>query len=141
MTDTPNVLFEVTLSGVLVSEDGESLPASQDFEAAVERLADLLYEQVEDATVSGRCTSGEVQLWFSRPSEMNPHSDLTWALDVLGAVLAGAGIAMPDMPDIRERARRHLPSVVRRAKPEPRPIATIRDISHKTQTVPVPVPA
>ncbi len=138
MTDTPNVLFEVTLSGVLVSEDGEALPATQDFEEAVERLADFLYDQVEDATVSGQCSSGEVQLWFSRPSEMNPHSDLTWALDVLDAVLAGAGIAMPD---IREKARRHLPSVVRRTKPEPRPIATIKDISHKTQTVPVPVPA
>ena len=68
MTETSDIIFEVTMSGILVNEDGESLPASGDFDAALERLADFLYEQVEDATVSGQCSTGEVNLWFSRPS-------------------------------------------------------------------------
>ena len=103
MTETSDVTFEVTMSGVLVSEDGEALPSDGEFEAALERLANALYGQVEDATVSGQHTTGEVRLWFSRPSELNPHSDLTWALGVFDAVLAGAGIAVSDIKGISHK--------------------------------------
>lgn len=137
MNKTSETLFEVTLNGVLVCEDGEALSASEKFEAAVERLADSLYAKVEDATVASQRSTGEVRLWFSRLSENNPHSDLKWAMDVLVEVLNGAEIAMLARPDIRDKTRRHLPTLGRRNKPQSKPIAAFKGVSHTTQTVPV----
>ncbi len=137
MNKTSYTLFEVTVNGILVCGDGETLPASGEFEAAVERLANSLYAKVEDATVASQRSTGEVKLWFSRLSENNPHSDLKWAMDVLDEILDRAGIALPAMPDSRDKARGHLPTFGRWNKPQLKPIAAFKSISHTTQTVQV----
>lgn len=88
----PNPVLEVTMTGepVCRSVDGTRLLTAEEFGALLERVADCVHDEVDDACVSGRADTGKVEVWFLVLDAQTFHSGLRQAAEIIEKITQAA---------------------------------------------------
>lgn len=63
-------VLDVTLTGRLVhcGPNGEAPLTASEFTHILDKIADCLHGEIDDACVSGQASTGEVEMWFLVPN-------------------------------------------------------------------------
>lgn len=87
-------VLDVTLTGRLVQFglDGETPLSASEFTRVLDKIADCLHGETDDACVSGQASTGEVEMWFLVPNAQTMPAALRQAADIVHTVGNTAGI-------------------------------------------------